>query len=110
RWRWAGSVFWRYRAWNASVFASYTGAFASNFAGNLLAPQGYPGVTVVNVNVGYTFRSGLWHGRGKDTKIGIGIGNVFDHEPPFSDTIFGFNGALHAALGRTYSVSVRLPF
>ncbi len=110
RWRWAGSVLWQHRAWNASVFASYVGEFVSNSAGNLLAPQGSPAVTVVNLNVGYTFSSGLWRGRGRDAKIGLGVGNLFDREPPFSDTVFGYNGALHSALGRTYSVSLRLPF
>jgi len=67
------------RAWHNSdaTALGMVGETRSKAAPNIptIAEQGYPGVTVVNVNVGYTFRSGLWHGRGKDTKIGIGIGN-----------------------------------
>ena len=61
---------------------------------------------------GYTFRDGVWRGYGKGFRISGGIGNLFDEEPPFSDTVFGYNGGLHSQLvmGRSYEMSFTLPF
>lgn len=107
---WSAMLLWERESWTAALFARYIGGFASNNAGDLAAPEAVGAMTVVSVNAGYTFRDGLWHGFAKGAKINVGVGNVFDEEPPFADTIFGYNGALHSPLGRTYSLSLSLKF
>lgn len=109
-WRWTSLALWSRENWSASVFAQHIGAFASNRAGNTLAPQGYPAYTTVNVSAGYTLQQGVWRGRGKGMKLRVGMDNLFNRRPPFSDTIFGFNGGLYSPLGRTYEFSVTVPF
>ncbi len=61
---------------------------------------------------GYEFKEGLGRGHAKGLRINAGMGNVFNKKPPFSDTIFGFNPALHSFLmqGRTYELSFRQAF
>lgn len=118
KWKLNGSVFWRRGPWSASAFATYLDAFGSNRSGNALtfpvsANLQYFGISSqirVDVRGGYEFARGLFRGYGKGLRVNAGIGNVFDRDPPFSNTIFGFNGALHNALGRTYEFSFALPF
>lgn len=109
-WRLTASVYWYNGPWNVVVYGDYLSKFKSNLAGNTLSPLGIPSQTKVDVRGGYVFREGVWRGYGKGMRIMAGIGNVFDEEPPFSDTVFGFNGALHSPLGRTYELGVVLPF
>lgn len=110
RWRWNAWVTWRHRKWNAALFLHHLGGFQSNSAGNLTSPRGAAAMTTVDVTVGRTFADGLWRDVGRGAKITVGIGNVFDRPPPFANTVFGYNGGLHSALGRTYSVSLLFPF
>lgn len=110
RWRGLGMLTWRHESWNAAVFAHHIGSFASNNAGNPLAPAGTPAMTTVNVTAGYTFGAGVGRGLARGAKLGLGVGNLFDRAPPFSDTVFGYNGGLHSPLGRSYEISVTVPF
>lgn len=110
RWRALAMLAWSRGPWSGSLLATYAGGFSSNQSGNLIAPQGSPPVTVVNLNLGRTFDRGLWRGWAKGAKVGLGIGNLFDRAPPFSDTVFGYNGGLHSPLGRTYRLSLELRF
>lgn len=118
KWKLNTSIFWQKGPYSASVFATFLDKFGSNRSGNNLTYTsaagfvyyGVPSQTKVDVRGGYEFRNGVFRGLGKGLRISGGIGNVFDEEPPFSDTVFGFNGALHSALGRTYEVSMSLPF
>ncbi len=113
KWKYTGSVMWTGGPWNASAFISYIDSFRTNQAGNSLTfTYGVPSVYKVDVRGGYDFRRGVWRGYGKGLRVSAGIGNVFDEEPPFSDTVFGFNGGLHSAyaLGRSYDLSFTLPF
>lgn len=118
-WKWMGSVFWNRGNLSASLFMNYLGGFTNNSAGNALTVNNAtitykptPSVTRVDLRAGYTFEKGIWHGWAKRLKVSGGIGNVFDKKPPFSDTIFGYNGGLHSnlVLGRTYEFSLSQPF
>lgn len=112
-WRYNASVFWSKGSWNASLFYTYIDGFATNRAGNSLTfTYPVPSAWKLDVRGGYEFKNGVWRGYGKGLRIVGGIGNVFDEEPPFSDTIFGYNGGLHGsfALGRSYELSFVLPF
>lgn len=109
-WRITTTVYWNRGPWNLSVFGTYLSSFNSNLAGNTLSPLGIPSQTKFDVRAGYEFKEGIWRGYGKGLRVQAGIGNIFDEEPPFSDTVFGFNGALHSPLGRTYELGMVLPF
>lgn len=111
KWRYNASVFWSKGPWNASVFVSYLSGFTTNNAGNSLTfTYPIPSQTNVDVSAGYEFKHGVIGKYGKGLRVSVGIGNVFDEDPPFSDTVYGYNGALHSPLGRTYSLSFVQPF
>jgi outer membrane receptor protein involved in Fe transport len=71
-----------------------------------------PAVTKLDLRAGYEFKQGVWRGYGKNLRVSVGVNNVFDKEPPFSDTLWGFNAGLHSQLilGRAYEFSFLLPF
>jgi outer membrane receptor protein involved in Fe transport len=112
-WRYNASLFWSKGPWNASAFYTFIDSFATNRAGNTLTST-YPVASADKIDVrgGYEFKNGVWRGYGKGLRVMGGIGNIMDKEPPFSDTIFGYNGGLHGAwaLGRSYELSFVLPF
>jgi len=113
KWKYNASLFWNYGNWNASLFGNYLDGFNSNLSGNsLTSSYPIPSVYKVDLRAGYTFNNGVFRGRGKGLRVSVGIGNLFDEEPPFSDTVFGYNGGLHSqwVLGRTYELSFILPF
>lgn len=112
KWRLNTGLFWSMRPFTVSVFGRYLSGFKSNLAGNLFATGSIPSQWMMDVRGSYEFENGVWRGYGKGLRISGGIGNVFDREPPFSDTVFGYNGALHPdlVLGRTYEVGFTLPF
>lgn len=113
-WKFTGSLFWNRGQWNAAAFVSYLGSFQTNLAGNsfLTFADPSPAVYKVDVRGGYEFKNGVWRGYAKGLRIQAGIGNVFDEEPPFSDTAFGYNAGLHSqyVMGRSYELSFVLPF
>lgn len=118
KWKINAAVFWRKGSWNASAFLWYLDGFTSNNAGNSLVANSTavvfyptPAVTKLDLRVGHEFKDGLWRGYGKGLRVGLGVNNVFDKEPPFSDTVWGFNAGLHSQLilGRAYELSFVLP-
>lgn len=113
RWKHTASIFWNKGVWSVSSFFSYIGNFKSNAAGNTLAATyPVPAVYKVDLRCGYEFKKGVWRGCLKSLRVNVGVGNLFDKKPPFSDTVFGYNGALHStyAIGRTYELSFIQPF
>jgi outer membrane receptor protein involved in Fe transport len=119
KWKFNGSVFWNKGHWSASAFVWYLDGFDSNNSGNPLVASSAgvvfyptPAVTKLDLRATYTFEKGLWRGRAKGLRVGFGVNNVFDKEPPFSDTVWGFNAGLHSQLilGRAYEFSFALPF
>jgi outer membrane receptor protein involved in Fe transport len=110
KWKYNASVFWSKGPWTAAVFVSHLSGFSTNKAGNTLtATYPIPSQTNVDINAGYTFKHGVIGNYGKGLRLNVGIGNLLDEDPPFSDTVFGYDGALHSPLGRTYSLSFSLP-
>jgi len=112
-WRYNGTLSWTKSGWNASLLYSFIDGFATNRAGNTFTLT-YPIESTYKIDLrgGYEFRNGVWRGHGKGLRILAGIGNITDKEPPFSDTVFGYNGGIHGswALGRSYELSFVLPF
>lgn len=119
RWRLNAEIFWSRSDWNASVFMTRIDGFTDNTAGNLIVANTptitfspTPAVTKVDLRCGYEFKNGVWRGYGKNLRLSLGVSNVFDKEPPFSGTLWGFNAGLHHQfiLGRAYELSFSLPF
>lgn len=119
KWKYNVGLNWSKGSWHFTSFAWYLDGFTSNNAGNALvatsAAQVYyptPSVTKVDARIAYDFKNGVWRGYGKGLRVGFGVNNIFDKQPPFSDTIWGFNAALHYQfiLGRAYELSFLLPF
>lgn len=118
KWKINASLFWHKGGWNASAFLWHLDGFQSNSAGNSLVQNSTtvvyyatPAVTKLDLRFGYEFKDGVWRGYGKGLRVGFGVNNVFDKEPPFSDTVWGFNAGLHSQLilGRAYEFSFSLP-
>jgi iron complex outermembrane recepter protein len=110
KWRLGGSVYWNSGPYNASLFVTYLSSFDSNRAGSFRATQAVPAQTLVDLRVGYQFQKPFILGFGEETRISLGIGNLFNEKPPFADTVFGYNGSFHSPLGRTYQISLTVPF
>lgn len=118
KWKFNGSVMWNKGNWNASAFLWYLDGFKFNSAGNTFVANNSakifyptPSVTKLDLRASYEFKNGVWRGHGKGLRVGVGVNNVFDKEPPFSDTVWGFNAGLHSQLilGRACEFSFALP-
>lgn len=119
KWKYNVGLNWNKGRWNFAAFAWHMDGFTSNNAGNSLVANSAtvtyfptPAVTKVDARIAYDFKNGVWRGYGKGLRVGFGVNNVFDKEPPFSDTVWGFNAALHYQfiLGRAYELTFLLPF
>lgn len=118
KWKFNTALFWHKGSWNASAFLWYLDGFQTNNAGNALVANSAavtfyptPAVAKLDLRVGYNFKQGVWRGYGKGLRVNVGVNNVFDKQPPFSDTLWGFNAGLHSQLilGRGYEFSFNLP-
>ena len=113
KWKINGGVYWNSGSWKASALYSYLSAFNTNLSDvNYLAwNQSTPAVNKIDTTLGYRFKTGVWNGYGKDLQVNIGIINLFDKKPPFSDTIYSYDAALHSeyVFGRTFQISFKLP-
>jgi iron complex outermembrane receptor protein len=119
KWKYNTAVFWSKDSWNAAAFLWYMDGFETNNAGSVHVANSTsvtfyptPSVAKLDLRAGYEFKSGVWRGYGKNLRVSLGVNNVFDKEPPFSDTLWGFNAGLHSQLilGRAYEFSFLLPF
>ncbi|WP_221032326.1 TonB-dependent receptor plug domain-containing protein [Actomonas aquatica] len=111
--KWSGlaHLFWDRGPWDAAVFVRHMDGYASNRTGPFFdRSTATPSWTTVDLRLGYTFREGLWHGYGRNARLQLGIGNLADRQPPFANTPYGYNQSLYSPLGRTYDVTLRLPF
>ena len=112
RWNIASSLSWNRGAWSASAQHSYMSGFRTNQAG--VTPSNYttPAMTLIDVRGTYEFKRPLWGRFGKGVRIGAGIANLTDKEPPFFNNIYGFNAGLHGrwSFGRTFEASFAVPF
>jgi iron complex outermembrane receptor protein len=111
RWSTLGSLWWDRGNWSAGASLQFLDRFASNLSGPFNDQRtAIASWTTIDLRLGYRFSRGVWQGRGRDLRLQFGLGNVADREPPFANTVYGYNQSLHSPLGRTYDCSVRLPF
>ena len=108
KWQATGTVTWRNGNWGAGLWAKYTGkvfetGVAQNDTGDLFVIEDW---FRVNTYMQYTFDKGAL----KDTRIRLGVRNVFDKAPPLADNTFGYLSSLHSSEGRFWYASVRKSF
>lgn len=111
--KWGGfaSLLWNKGNWDATIMARYTSAFESNGSGPFFDQfTSIPSWTTVDLRVGYQFEEDIWRGFGKGLHVQMGVSNIADKQPPFANTVWGYNQNLYSPLGRTYDLTIRLPF
>lgn len=111
KWNTVSSLYWSRGSWNAMASWSHLSGFARNTSGVRPSSLTVPAVGKADVRVGYEFKSGVWRHYGRGLMVNVGVANLFDKEPPFVDTIYGFNAGLHGlyVFGRTLELSFVLP-
>lgn len=112
RWNSAASLQWSRGAWTAAVHHSRLSGFRTNTAGVTPTAYATSAMSLIDVRATYEFRRGLLGPVGRGLRVGAGIANLADREPPFFNNIYGFNAGLHGrwAFGRTFEGSFALPF
>jgi iron complex outermembrane receptor protein len=112
RWNIASSLYWSRGSWSASAQHSYMSGFKTNQAG--VTPSNYttPAMSLIDVRATYEFKRAVWGKLGKGVRVGAGVANLTDKEPPFFNNIYGFNAGLHGrwAFGRTFEATFAVPF
>ena len=112
RWRGRTELNWSYRGLSAGYTATYTDGFwdVDGNTGNdfFVSPT-----WISDVQVGYNFQNkfGAWLA---DTKLTVGVRNVFDRNPPFASgnagNSTGYPGFLYSSEGRFWYVSLNRKF
>ena len=87
--------------WRAAAVYTYS-------SGGQYAGLAYSSFATLDLRVAYEIESPFGARFGNTLRIGAGVQNVLDREPPFANTLTGYRGG--SPLGRSYEVNVRVPF
>ena len=83
-----------------------TQTLADNDTANPGAPLPVDDHMIVNVYGEYEFQTDFV----EYSRVRFGIRNIGNEEPPLADEQFGYEGALHSALGRQFYVDLNVAF
>lgn len=100
-WRLWTQADWRLGKWGAAAIYTYS-------SGGQYAGLTYSSFATLDMRVAYELDSPFGGRFGNTLRIGAGIQNVLDREPPFANTLTGYRGG--SPLGRAYEVTLRVPF
>jgi hypothetical protein len=100
-WRVWTQADWRLGQWSAAAVYNYS-------SGGQYAGLGYSSFATLDMRVAYEIESPFGVRFGRRLRIGAGVQNVLDRDPPFANTLTGYRGG--SPLGRSYEVNVRVPF
>lgn len=107
KWRYSGSLTWSLDHVTIGAHARYVGAIYDTSLqdddGNDYLTDSH---TVVNLFADYNFK-GTYLG---DTRLRLGVRNLFDNQPPLADETFGYRGSLYSAKGRYLYINIRTEF
>jgi len=105
KWRATGSLTWSNHGWQVGAFANYIGTvYDTNFLDANGNPYKLEGQVTFNLYTQYRFKGGL----GDDTRIRVGVRNLFDKQPPI--TADGYLGSLYSPYGRYWYVTLGTRF
>jgi len=96
-WKAYASVGWRGidSGWSSYLSANYVGGTTETFVTDADGNE-YKVPSHIVVNLSVTKRNLFQNG----LTAQLGMRNIFDTDPPFDDSAFGYNGSLHSNLGR----------
>lgn len=97
KWRGYASIGWRGidSDWSTFVSANYVSGVEETFVTDADG-NAYQVPSDIVVNGSITKRNLFQEG----LTAQLGVRNIFDNQPPFSDSAYGYNGAIHSNLGR----------
>lgn len=100
-------VSWQNNAWRAAVTGTYVSDFIQT---SLTLDDGskwvVPSMTTYNASVDYRFDSF----GDTQSRLRVGVVNVFDERAPLTDTRFGYFSDVHRDLPRSYYLDLRVDF
>jgi outer membrane receptor protein involved in Fe transport len=107
-WRYTSALTWRKGAFGAGWYTSYVGDVqdpeivraSDNAIWQIDDYQTH------NLYAQYT----LWLDSDRETRLRLGVRNMFDETPPLADTNYGYLGDLHSPAGRFVYGSIRTQF
>ncbi|WP_340679237.1 TonB-dependent receptor [Paraglaciecola sp.] len=107
-WQASGTISWDYQNWGAGLFGKYVGEYYDTGAiqdetGEYWQIDSW---TSFNLYGQYTFDRGALD----NTRIRLGVNNIFDKEPPLADETYGYDASLHNAEGRYLYLSLSMNF
>ena len=102
-WSSQGMIFWNSGGWNASSSISYVGSTEAAANGGLLIRP----YSTVDLNAGYKFNKAIFGKLGKGVRLAVGVHNLLNEDPPFSNTVLGYQGG--SPLGCTYTLTLSAP-
>ena len=111
-WRATFLATWNLNNWGAGLSANYVGEVfdiqttADSDTDNPGQPLPVDDYTRVNLYGQYTFDGGF----AEQTRLRLGVRNLFDEEPPLADEAFGYEGALHSWMGQYWYVDLNIQF
>ncbi len=111
-WRGTFLATWYKNQWGAGLSANYVGEVFdtqtlsdsdTEFPGTPLPVDAY---TRVNAHLDYRIDGNTL----KETRLRLGVRNIFDEDPPLADEAYGYEGSLHSWMGRYLYASVTMQF
>ncbi len=112
RWRATASALWQRNQWGAGLFYQYIGDFVDTSTtadGDTAAPGTRLPVDeyhTVNAYVDYRFEGGF----ADNTRVRLGVKNLFDEDAPVADEQMGYFGSIHSNRGRYVYMDVSTNF
>lgn len=107
-WQASGTLTWDYQNWGAGLYGKYVGDFydtgaTQNDTGEFWHVKSW---TTFSIYGQYTFVNGALD----DTRVRLGVRNLFDKTPPLADETYGYEASLHNAEGRYLYLSLSMNF
>jgi hypothetical protein len=99
-WRVWTEADWKRGSWGATALYNYT-------SGGEYAGLAYSSFATLDARLVYSISTPWGERFGSTFRLGLGIQNVLDRDPPFANTLTGFRGG--SPLGRTYELTLRVP-
>ncbi|GHF17646.1 TonB-dependent receptor [Kordiimonas sediminis] len=108
KWRYTAGLNWRKDNYGAGLQGRYVGSFYETSAtqddtGEYWTVDSW---FTVNANIHYTFQEGPL----EDTRVRLGVTNLFNELPPLADESYGFFGSIHSAKGRFLYLDIKKSF
>ena len=106
KWRVSSSLTWPYEQIRVGANATYVSSFydtSLQVDGNYWEVDDH---TVVNLYTQYSFDQEML----ANTKVKIGVRNLFDREPPLADETYGYRGSVHSPIPRYFYLNVLTEF